>query len=173
MEEDLPPPPRREAPPKEAKAAKEPRIEKADSRQKPDAEPMSVDKEPPAKVRLALPGYSFLQCPVPSPPKVTRGMHTDVMKCGHLALQWSGRRVRKMHGACCGRHALLESTILASYHMQAQANGHADTPQTTRLHVGHLTRNVNEGHIKEIFSTFGTITSVEVSIDKVRPQTNI
>lgn len=53
---------------------------------------------------------------------------------------------------------------------QPQANGHADTQQTTRLHVGHLTRNVNEGHIKEIFSTFGTITSVEVSIDKVRPQ---
>ena len=54
--------------------------------------------------------------------------------------------------------------------MQAQANGHPDTHQTTRLHVGHLTRNVSEGHIKEIFSTFGTISSVEVSIDKVRPQ---
>ena len=60
--------------------------------------------------------------------------------------------------------AVLQAT---SYHMQAQANGHADTHQTTRLHVGHLTRNVNEGHIKEIFSTFGTITSVELSIDKV------
>lgn len=58
------------------------------------------------------------------------------------------------------------------YHMQAQANGHAETHQTTRLHVGHLTRNVSEGHIKEIFSTFGTITSVEVSIDKVGPQTS-
>ena len=51
--------------------------------------------------------------------------------------------------------------------MQIQANGHADL-QTTRLHVGHLTRNVSEGHIKEIFSTFGTLKSVELSIDKVR-----
>lgn len=53
--------------------------------------------------------------------------------------------------------------------MQAQANGHADKPQTTRLHVGHLTRNVNEGHIREIFSTFGTLKSVELSYDKARP----
>ena len=53
--------------------------------------------------------------------------------------------------------------------MQALANGHADKPQTTRLHVGHLTRNVNEGHIKEIFSTFGTLKSVELSYDKARP----
>ena len=54
--------------------------------------------------------------------------------------------------------------------MQIQANGHADVLQTTRLHVGHLTRNVSEGHIKEIFSTFGTLKSVELSIDKVIPR---
>jgi RNA-binding protein with serine-rich domain 1 len=50
-----------------------------------------------------------------------------------------------------------------------QANGHAPAPATTRLHVGHLTRNVTEEHIREIFSTFGQIKSVELSIDKVRP----
>jgi RNA recognition motif-containing protein len=33
--------------------------------------------------------------------------------------------------------------------------------------VGHLTRNVNEDHVREIFSTFGTLKSVELSIDKV------
>lgn len=38
---------------------------------------------------------------------------------------------------------------------------------TTRLHVGHLTRNVTEDHISEIFSTFGPIKSVELSVDKV------
>jgi RNA-binding protein with serine-rich domain 1 len=40
---------------------------------------------------------------------------------------------------------------------------------TTRLHVGHLTRNVTEEHIHEIFSTFGQLKTVEVSIDKVGP----
>lgn len=50
----MPPPPRREAAPKEAKASKEPRVEKTDGRQKPDAEPMSIDKEPPVKVSPPL-----------------------------------------------------------------------------------------------------------------------
>lgn len=34
--------------------------------------------------------------------------------------------------------------------------------------MGHLTRNVTEDHIKEIFSTFGAIKSVELSVDKAR-----
>ena len=53
--------------------------------------------------------------------------------------------------------------------MLAQANGRASSPVTTRLHLGHLTRNVTEEHIQEIFSTFGTLKSVELSIDKARP----
>ena len=61
----------------------------------------------------------------------------------------------------------LDLAEFACCFLQVQANGHAE-PQTTRLHVGHLTRNVNEGHIKEIFSTFGTLKSVELSIDKVQ-----
>lgn len=59
MEEDLPPPPKREVAPKEAKASKETRAEKTDGREKPAEEPMSIDKEPPAKVWLAL-SYSWL-----------------------------------------------------------------------------------------------------------------
>ena len=59
MEEDLPPPPKREVAPIEAKASKETRAEKTDGREKPAAEPMSVDKEPPAKVWLGL-SYSWL-----------------------------------------------------------------------------------------------------------------
>ncbi|KAI7839110.1 hypothetical protein COHA_007115 [Chlorella ohadii] len=37
----------------------------------------------------------------------------------------------------------------------------------TRLHVGHLTRNVTEAHVREIFGTFGKLRSVELAIDKV------
>ncbi|CAL8471827.1 g11369 [Coccomyxa elongata] len=48
-----------------------------------------------------------------------------------------------------------------------KANGRAASPVTTRLHVGHLTRNVTEEHIREIFSTFGAIKSCELSVDKV------
>ena len=50
MEEDLPPPPRREAAPKEevrVKADKDAQTEKKDA--KPAAEPMAIDKEPRAK----------------------------------------------------------------------------------------------------------------------------
>ncbi len=43
----------------------------------------------------------------------------------------------------------------------------ASSPQTCRLHVARLTRNVNEDHIKEIFGTFGTVKSVELAIDRV------
>lgn len=37
----------------------------------------------------------------------------------------------------------------------------------TRLHVGHLTRNVTEGHVREIFSTFGPLRGVELAMDRV------
>lgn len=48
-----------------------------------------------------------------------------------------------------------------------QAKGSAATPQTCKLHVGHLTRNVGEAHIREIFSTFGPLSGVELAMDKV------
>ena len=38
--------------------------------------------------------------------------------------------------------------------------------ETSRLHVGHLTRNVQQEHIQEIFSTFGTVLHVELAMDK-------
>ncbi|KAF9608523.1 hypothetical protein IFM89_009889 [Coptis chinensis] len=34
------------------------------------------------------------------------------------------------------------------------------------LHVDQLTRNVNEGHLKEIFGNFGEVVSVDLSIDR-------
>jgi len=49
-----------------------------------------------------------------------------------------------------------------------QANGRAASPQTCKLHVGHLTRNVNEAHIREIFAAFGPLAGVELAMDKVR-----
>lgn len=51
IEEDLPPPPRREAAPKEKSTDKADK-DKKEGRDKAAAEPMSVDKEPPAKVRV-------------------------------------------------------------------------------------------------------------------------
>ncbi|KAG1667648.1 hypothetical protein FOA52_004675 [Chlamydomonas sp. UWO 241] len=37
---------------------------------------------------------------------------------------------------------------------------------TTRLVVGNLTRNVSEDHVREIFSLYGTIKSVDLAFDK-------
>ena len=46
--------------------------------------------------------------------------------------------------------------------MQAGSPG----PQTTRLVVGNLTRNVSEEHIKEIFGHYGALKSVDLAMDK-------
>ena len=51
-----------------------------------------------------------------------------------------------------------------------QENGRAASPELrhkTRLHVAHLTRNVTEAHITEIFSSFGELKSTELSIDRL------
>lgn len=42
----------------------------------------------------------------------------------------------------------------------------APEAETSRLHVGHLTRNVQQEHIHEIFSTYGTVKHVELAMDK-------
>ena len=50
------------------------------------------------------------------------------------------------------------SGVRASLQLAAQEqNGRLAEAQTTRLHVGHLTRNVREDHVREIFGTFGTL----------------
>lgn len=45
------------------------------------------------------------------------------------------------------------------------AAGAAGEP--ARLHVGHLTRNVSEAHVREIFSTYGPLKGVELAVDRV------
>ncbi len=50
-----------------------------------------------------------------------------------------------------------------------QENGRAASPELrhkTRLLVLHLTRNVLDGHLREIFSNFGELKSVELAMDK-------
>lgn len=37
----------------------------------------------------------------------------------------------------------------------------------TRLHVGHLTRNVTEAHMREIFGSFGKVREVELAVDRM------
>lgn len=52
-----------------------------------------------------------------------------------------------------------------------QENGRAASPadlrHKTRLTVTHLTRNVKEGHVREIFSNFGELKSVELALDRM------
>ncbi|KAJ8630709.1 hypothetical protein MRB53_024032 [Persea americana] len=38
-------------------------------------------------------------------------------------------------------------------------------PESVVLHIDQLTRNVNEAHLKEIFSNFGVVVNVELSVD--------
>ncbi|KAI3980126.1 hypothetical protein MKX01_034732, partial [Papaver californicum] len=40
------------------------------------------------------------------------------------------------------------------------------SPESLVLHVDQLTRNVNEGHLKEIFGNFGEVVNVELAIDR-------
>lgn len=42
-------------------------------------------------------------------------------------------------------------------------------PRPTKIHIGHLTRNVTKEHIVEIFSTYGNIKIVEFPLDKMHP----
>jgi RNA recognition motif-containing protein len=50
--------------------------------------------------------------------------------------------------------------------MQENGQPPATEPVCKRLHVGRLTRNVHQGHVQEIFSSFGTLKSVELATDK-------
>lgn len=50
-----------------------------------------------------------------------------------------------------------------------QENGRAPSPEQrhqTRLAVMHLTRNVTEGHLREIFGNFGELKTADLSLDK-------
>lgn len=42
-------------------------------------------------------------------------------------------------------------------------------PRPTRIHIGRLTLNVTRDHIHEIFSTYGTVKSVEFPMDRLHP----
>jgi RNA recognition motif-containing protein len=42
----------------------------------------------------------------------------------------------------------------------------ADPDDPRRVHVGRLTRNVADAHVKEIFSTWGEVLSARVAVDE-------
>lgn len=42
-------------------------------------------------------------------------------------------------------------------------------PRPTKIHIGHLTRNVTKEHITEIFSAYGQIKMVDFTMDKLHP----
>lgn len=43
-------------------------------------------------------------------------------------------------------------------------------PRPTKIHIGHLTRNVTKDHLMEIFSVYGQIKLVDFAVDKQHPQ---
>ncbi|KAH9490040.1 RNA-binding protein with serine-rich domain 1-A, partial [Bulinus truncatus] len=46
------------------------------------------------------------------------------------------------------------------------------TPKPTKVHVGHLTRNVTKDHIQEIFSLYGTIKNIDMLMDRIHAHFN-
>lgn len=48
----------------------------------------------------------------------------------------------------------------------AKDGGRAADVSSTKLHVGKLTRNVTQEHMREIFATFGKLKSVELAMDR-------
>jgi RNA recognition motif. (a.k.a. RRM, RBD, or RNP domain) len=48
----------------------------------------------------------------------------------------------------------------------AKDGGRAADVSNTKLHVGKLTRNVTQEHMREIFATFGKLKSVELAMDR-------
>lgn len=42
-------------------------------------------------------------------------------------------------------------------------------PRPTKIHIGHLTRNVTKEHVTEIFSAYGQIKMVDFATDKLHP----
>ena len=44
------------------------------------------------------------------------------------------------------------------------------SPKPVKVHLGHLTRNVNRDHVMEIFSVYGTVKHIEMRSDPMHPQ---
>lgn len=92
--------------------------------------------------------------------------------CKHI-VQCLFAPVNSMHSPPCHRCSLsvglahLRNVPFIAHVLQSvfQENK-APEAETSRLHVGHLTRNVQQEHIHEIFSTFGTVKHVELAMDK-------
>lgn len=67
---------------------------------------------------------------------------------------------------CLLRHSL--SLIVFAESLHLQENGRAASPEPrhkTKLTITHLTRNVKEGHIREIFANFGELKGVDLPLD--------
>ena len=54
--------------------------------------------------------------------------------------------------------------------MKQRKRARSVTPKPTKVHVGHLTRNVNKDHVTEIASVYGTVKSVEMVGDRFHPE---
>lgn len=61
-------------------------------------------------------------------------------------------------------HITLDSLLMPL--LMAGLQERNKSPETTRLHVGRLTRNVTEEHVREIFSLYGQIRHVQLAMDE-------
>ena len=63
--------------------------------------------------------------------------------------------------------------ILMLLHFSRSGSGggrrkRSPSPKPTKIHIGHLTRNVTKEHVTEIFANFGTIRSVDLPTERSR-----
>jgi len=50
--------------------------------------------------------------------------------------------------------------------LEKKKKSRSKSPETHKIHVDNLTRNVNSGHLEEIFGYFGKIKKVEIIVDR-------
>eukprot|EP00899_Mesostigma_viride_P000518 jgi/Mesvir1/10467/Mv14377-RA.1 len=70
--------------------------------------------------------------------------------------------------SCCSLGAKASPSWYEKKHAKAVASrARSPSPLPKVLHVGNLTRNVNEAHLREIFGNFGKVVKVELAIDRL------
>ncbi len=86
----------------------------------------------------------------------------------------SARAVSALSSHYTRAHAQAAAVTDKAFHLQShlqERNRNDDSAaprqqQPLKLHVGRLTRNVTEAHVREIFSTYGELASVHLAIDE-------
>lgn len=81
---------------------------------------------------------------------------------------WSGHRSLCVCVSCHGRGLLpacVQDVSPARREKSPAAPARDTSPPPTKLHVGKLTRNVTEEHVREIFSHYGKLVACNLAVD--------